>query len=366
MTSTNCHPTSGSPCLRDHLEDFGLPQKMAERVRQSSLKVDALTDSRRVTQKRRTYVKGLHISMIALAEDLLGRLGKTQMSDALTKYPPMKHDRLGRALNTLTLEVDGNLLSLRTSYNKVEATIRSTLRRPGYPNSAPYATGQWDVIRDDFDLIVSMTPGERALALDEMWNDVLALETLATRSGAPRATRPFEYLLQNVEKGAREPAGALLQALGFAYYRADSPNLTLVCAKVGKGSARNPVGVGDVDGWSGDSLALAVEVKDLSITNGNLHELAMFVARLRDWPNALAIVLANEFDEEAKEHLAENSILPLTTAVMLQNVKYWDFEKQRLAVREVLYFLRAIQQHPKMYDRLKEFIDGMPATEGDA
>lgn len=282
------------------------------------------------------------------------RLGADHLDDVFLILPPHATDPNGRRLNTLTL--GDPPVSLRVYYNKVESVIRGDLVRIGYPNAAPHATQSWTQHAREFETICRMSPGERAKLADALWAEIVAMETIEGDPDAVREIRPFEYLLSHFAGSAPgEPGGAVLQGLAYAYYRADSPNVTLRVFKSGAGSAR--VGAaGDVDGWAGESLALSVEVKDLDLGPADEIQLAQFHKAFAKWPNATFVVLARSFSQEIREWMARRNILALDRPRMASNVAYWDLPKQQLAVREFSYFVSVIQGSPRMIRRFRDFM----------
>jgi len=275
----------------------------------------------------------------------------------LARYPSRETLGNGRKANTLTIGDGDQLISLRTYYNHAEHVIRHDLNRPDYPNSAPHATQAWSQHKSEFELIASMRPEERALLASRLWEQTLAIPESVSDSEGVRELRPFEFILESFSSvQAGEPGGAVLQGLAYAYYRADSPSVTLRVFKVGSGSSR--VGAaGDVDGWTGGTLALSVEVKDLHIGENELSQFDQFRKQLLRWPNATAVVLARSFDADAETWLAERNILSLDRPRMASNVSYWDLPKQRMAVREFHYFLNVIQNNAKLIARFTEFCE---------
>jgi hypothetical protein len=339
-------------------ERLGLPDGFSARsLPSSSAKVD-LVLSLKAAQPRRTYLLGLYWAYIGVVEQLLSQVGLDSVDDVLVHYPSRETvGKKGTIANTLTLGEGSNLISLRTYYNWAEHVIRHDLNRPDYPNSAPHATQSWTQHQQEFELIAAMTPGERALLAQDLWRQTLAISESVSDADGVRELRPFEFLLDNfasVQKG--EPGGAVLQGLAYAYYRADSPTVTLRVFKVGSGSTR--VGAaGDVDGWIGAKLALSVEVKDRPIGESDLSQFDQFLKQLMRWPNATAVVLARSFDAKAESWLAERNVLTLDRPRMASNVAYWDLPKQQMAVREFTYFLNVIQVHAKLITRFTEFCE---------
>lgn len=339
-----------------YIEGLELPDGFADRT-QPSQETDRVAEVLRLKalQPRRRYLLGVLLAYIGMAENLLGQLSKNSLDNVLDIYPPREILAGGSRSNTMTLVGPKNTVSLRNYYNAVEHVIRHDLHRPDYPNSAPHASQSWVQHQDEFSLIVGMEPGERVQLAERLWEMVLAIPELSAEINGVRELRPFGHILDNFSSGVvGEPGGAVLQGLAYAYYRADSPNVTLRVFKVGSGSSR--VGAaGDVDGWIGGSLALSVEVKDLEIGDGDIAQFDQFVKQLVRWPNCTSVVLANGFSVAASEYLNENNILVFDRPRMSSNVSYWDIPKQKMAVQELYYFLKVVQNHAKLLKRFEEF-----------
>lgn len=344
----------GNPELSTYEAALGLPEGFATRPRPaSSDSAERVLELRR-EQQRRGYLLGVLIAYIVMAEDLLAQIKQGSLDNVLIKYPPEETDSQGRNRNTMSINGPDHLLSLRGYYNFVEHVIRHDLLRYTYPNSAPHATQSWTQHKEEFKLICAMSPDERTLLADALWDEVLRLPEMAGQDGVDREVRPFETILMEFPPARGDPGGALLQGLAFAYYRADSPNVTLRAYKVGSGSSR--VGAaGDVDGWVGDQLSLSVEVKDMDICYDDLSQFDQFVKHLSRWPNCTAVALARSFDADSEEWLRDHNILCFDRDRMASNVEYWDVPKQRLAAREFLHYVGVVQQNHKMRDRFKSF-----------
>ena len=338
--------------IEDYILDLGLPESFLERSSNDSCTVDevyrTLDDPK---NRRRRYLTGVYPSFIVLSEWLCEQQHRDRIEYALVEFPPEDYVAGGTA-NTLL--VGDPSLSLRNAYNKVEKVIRHDLQRPDYPNCAPHATQSWSQYRDQFEAICAMTPEERHALMLKLWDRILEIPAIEAQDDAIREIRPFEYIVSNFPTAPKEPPGVVLQALAYAYYRADSPSVTFRPYKVGSGSSR--VGAaGDVDGWVGNVLSLSVEVKDKDIDEGNLEEIDQFLKQLERWPNATGIVLANSFSREAIDYLAQHEVLALDRNRMAMNVSYWDVPKQKLAVQELYYYFGVIQRHSKLTKRFESF-----------
>lgn len=342
--------------LKDYLEALFLPSDFidVDESKQGNLPevfaIDAELDSHE--NRNRKFLLGVFISFVALAEGLCRQKGVDSIQDALTKYPPRTEVNSGRA-NTLTL--GDPELSLRTYYNAAEKVIRHDLLRSDYPNCAPHATQSWIQYQDTFERICALPSFGRAELMCLLWSRVLSIPIPEAGTGV-REIRPFEYIVLNFQKAPGEPGGVVLQALAYAYYRADSPNVTFRPYKVGSGSSR--VGAaGDVDGWVGNQLALSIEVKDKHIGEDNLNELDQFILQLRRWPNCTAVVLAESFDAPAVDYFRDHGILCFDRETMVRNISYWDVPKQKLAVRELHYYFSVIQQNTRLTKRFEDFCE---------
>lgn len=295
--------------------------------------------------------------MLALVEQVLAHEGLGS-SEGIDGYERQTHDPRGRHVNTLNVIVaPDRIVRLRPLYNGVHHVIVHELRRYDYPNMPGHATQAWRQHQDILDGLFAMTLDERRAVGDEAWQAITDLHPYGRRTPGDASPRPFTLVLRdfpNTQRG--EPAGAVLQGLAFAYYRADSPNVTIETGKVGAGSRR--VGrVGDVDGWNGPDLVLTIEVKDEDIADPDDETLDSFLANLAEWPDATAIVLARGATSEVAEGLAEQNVSLLTRERMLDAVLRWDLNKQRLAAREFHYYLARVQRHSGLTQRFEAFLE---------
>ncbi len=349
-----------SSVLDDHLVGLGLPAAMATRtpsqtnaVMVISTEVDAQID-----QRNRRFVPGLVMAFIAMAEAALDRLSQTSMDDVLEECEYETVNARGQRVNTLNLFVDdGDPVRLRPYYGAAEHVFVHDLRRYDYPNMAPHATQAWPQHEDLLRGIFALHPDERRALAERVIERVLLLPEYGRRSTEDASPRPFETVLKafaGTQKG--EPPGAILQGLAFAYYRADSPNVTIETGKVGA-SSRRTGRIGDVDGWSGADLVLSIEVKDEDLTDAEDATLDSFIANLAEWPDATAIVVARSADDDVTEALAEQNVAMLTRENMRHSVIRWDLNKQRLAAREMHYFLVRVQRHSGLIARYEQFLE---------
>ncbi len=346
------------PTLDDFAEALGLPPDFCDRnvSARDKRQADRLLKRHDAHIPERRFVTGLSFAFLGFVEALAAQLGQgTPCTNALHDFPPQEQTPSGRRRNSLYVVGPERSISLRKYYNLFEPVVWDGLHRYDYPSCAPHATQAWPQHRDLLEAILSATPAARLAFARGLWNRVLELPEFLGRQDAALTPRPFSVLLDelpNTQPG--EPAGALLQGLAFAYYRADAPNVTLETGKAQAGSARTGR-VGDVDGWSGGELVLSIEVKDLDVTGANVTDVSSWLSNLGRWPDATAILLARSFDEEAVEWLETHQVLTLDRARMSGNVALWDVRKQEMALRELNYFLIRVQRNSKLLTRVADF-----------
>jgi hypothetical protein len=345
------------PKLQDFIGALGLPEGFCRRSSTTSSKtVGQVLKSYDAQVGARAFITGLFFSFVCVAEDLLTKLGVDHLDGILERHVPETVTSTGRRADTLVFDLDdAGIVRLRPYYNKVEDVVINRLRRYDYPRCAPHATRAWSQYQNELSTIVAMAPEERLALCEGLWKRIVELPEFAPRKGEEQTIRPFSFVLRSFPYGPGEPAGALLQGLAFAYFRADAPNVTLETGRSGAGGARTGR-IGDVDGWSGESLVLAIEVKDIDLDSEHLGVFASFRANLREYPDATAITLARSFTDEAKMELSKEGLLVLDRASMLRNVELWDLRKQQLAMRELNYFMWRVQQNTKMLRRLHVFV----------
>ena len=350
------------PPLTESLSQFelslGLPEGFCDRTPEDTPAVREILARYYEELRSRAFVMGLMFAFLGVVEDLLGQLGEPSRGSALVDFPPEEFDGRGRPRNTLYIQGPQRGIGLRRYYNLFEPVVWTRLRRMGYPNMAPHATQAWPQHRVSLERLFSLSPGERLAVANGLWRSVVELPLVERRTAVGIRPRAFEVILRDFPNTQRrEPPGAVLQGLAFAYYRADAPNVTLETSKVGAGRARFG-GVGDIDGWSGSDLVLSIEVKDIAVVTPadvDTH-FGSFLTNLSDWTDATAIALGRSFGPGARAHLSESNILVLDRATMLDNVLLWDLRKQQLAAREFEYFLARVQRHPGLLQRFREFL----------
>lgn len=351
-------PPNQPEAVAQYLDGLGLPADMAERVPERTTQVGSVLDSFHAQRTSRNFLPGLVLAMLALVEQVLENEGVETEEDGIEAYERQTQNAQGRHVNTLNVILaDRKTIRLRPLYNGVQHVIVHELRRYDFPNMPGHATQAWRQHQDILDGLFAMTPNERRAVLDEAWATVTALHPFVRRTAEEASPRPFAVILEdfpNTQRG--EPAGAVLQGLAFAYYRADSPNVTIETGKVGAGSRR--VGrAGDVDGWNGPELVLSIEVKDEDITDPEDDTLDGFLANLAEWPDATAVVLARSAIDQVVEELAKQNVSVLTREHMLDTVLRWDLNKQRMAAREFYCYLARVQRHSGLTQRFEAILE---------
>jgi hypothetical protein len=332
--------------------------EMAEREASKTAKVESVLAEFHGQRRSRNFLPALALAMIALVERVLGAEEASCEPDGIDAYDLEERTAKGSPVNTLNvMTADADVVRLRPLYNMAQHVIVHDLRRYDFPNMPGHATQAWRQHQDLLNALFAMSPRERRAVLDAVWDTVLELHEFSPRVAHDASPRPFTVIVSEFANTLTgEPRGAVLQGLAFAYYRADSPNVTIETGKVGAGSRR--VGrVGDIDGWSGSELVLSIEVKDADLTASDSHSLDGFLANLGEWPDATAIVLARDASSEIVDELASQNVALLTRERMLEAIRRWDLNKQRLAAREFYYYLSRVQRSSKLMSRFEAFLE---------
>ena len=342
--------------LDDYLVDLGLPSDLAKKKARRTPRVERVIQTFDEQRSDRNFLPGLVLAMIALVEQVLGNQGETSEGRGIEAYQRQERTAAGRHVNTLNVITDTGVVRLRPLYNRAQHVIVNELRRYDFPNMPGHATQAWRQHQDILDELFAMSPVERRAVLDHVWQVVVSLHEFSPRTVTVASPRPFVIVIDefpNTLPG--EPPGAVLQGLAFAYYRADSPNVTIETGKVGAGSRR--VGrVGDIDGWSGSELVLSIEVKDTSLSSSTDGALDGFFANLSEWPDATAVILVRDASPDVVADLAAQNVATMTREAMLEAVRRWDLNKQRLAAREFYYYLSRVQRNSKLARRFERFL----------
>lgn len=315
--------------------------------------VDWLVSSR---PPRQNFWPALCLAFVSQAEATLDLAGQDQNADPFTDFP-IEVGSDGRVRNTLNFQVGGEMATLRPRFNRAAQIIRVDMRRD-HPSAPAHATQAWPDYRVLVELIFQMTPAARARFAEVVWQTgVLDAPERRWAHEAERIVRPFEKVLADFDTHNANPGGALFQGLVFGYFRADSPNLTLESHQVNTSSSRVDM-PGDVAGFRGGEVELAVEVKDYPITADTVENVLVdFLEDLAEAPNATAVVVAETVDEASRERLAKSNVVALSRKDLRERVVTWDLPKQQEALRGAIYYLGRIQKKMQLVDRLVGFLN---------
>lgn len=305
--------------------------------------------------QKQNHWPALCLAFVAQAEEALGDASKDRVDEVFEEFK-LEAGTPKRPVNTMNITVGTTTHTLRPKYNAAMDVIRVEMRRD-HPSNAAHATQSWRAYEDLVRRIYRMSPAARTRFAEHVWQyGVLDVSERKFASKAERIVRPFELVLDQFLTQGANPGGALFQGLVYGYFRADSPNLTLESHSVNTGSGRADM-IGDVAGFRGDEVELAVEVKDHAISSVNVDSvLTDFLEDLVHAPNATAVVAAAEVDEEARKHLAEVNVIALSRDDLRERVITWDLPKQQEAIRGALYYLSRIQKNTALGDRLTRFL----------
>lgn len=333
------------------MDRLGFPQGFGARTPQSYEATEAVMADHDEVRRGRRYATPLLLTLVAQVEQWLAH---ENLDSSATTHEQIRSvtDVRGNEANQLILRTTtGTLVTLRPIYNKLETLVVGDMMRLGFPTGPGYNTGQWRRFAGTVDSLLKMAPSERRQVAADLWSLIVALERQQFATGRSAVPRPFTRLLETFEpRQSNENEGALLQGLAYAYYRADAPNIDLDPGRSRAGSARTQR-IGDIDGYSGNELVLTIEVKDDRVGASNVSRFDDWLVKLPDFPNALAVALARDFDAQAQEHLADRAVAILDMETMLKTVALWDLGKQQLAARGFWFYLNRIEREPHMIRR---------------
>ncbi|MHB1989272.1 hypothetical protein [Actinotignum timonense] len=348
----------GNQPLTVFSQQLGLPSGFTERSGgESDSELSAAIDWMQTERPpRQNFWPALVLALIAQAEEVLNSAGLTSSNSPFGDFPIEGHSTSGRVVNTLNFTVRGKKASLRPAYNRAMQVIRVDMRRD-HPSAPAHATQAWPDYRGLIEHIFAMSPAARTRFAEYIWKTgVLEAPERRWATQAQRVIRPFEKVLADFDTRNATPGGALFQSLVFGYFRADSPNLTLESHQVNTGSSRVDM-PGDVAGFRGGEVELAVEVKDYGITGSTVETVLVdFLEDLVDAPNTTAVVVADSVDEEARARLEKSNVIALSRTDLQKHVSTWDLPKQQEALRGAIYYLARIQKKTSLVERLLTFL----------
>ena len=344
---------------------LGLPEGFSERTggEESDLYEKAVHWLAEVRPPRQNFWPALSLALISQAEAVLSGLQQDSLADVFQTVA-VEQSSARRVRNTLNFEVGGKTITLRPRFNDAADVIRVDMRRD-HPSSAPHATQAWPDYSDLISMIYAMSPSSRSRLADYVWHaGVLEASERQWANQAERIVRPFEKTLADFDTSNARPGGALFQSLVFGYFHADSPNLTLESHSVNTGSSRADM-PGDVAGFRGGEVELAVEVKDFALTDDRVEQVLVdFLEDLAHAPNATAVVVADEVDQASHDRLATSNVIALSRDELRERVITWDLPKQQEALRGALYYLNRIQKNAGLAARLTTFLTAHDIASG--
>lgn len=315
--------------------------------------------------QRRKFLPGLLIALIRFLRSLEATGGRYASLDDFHKdFPLVTVTSKGGGVNTFTVLVDGKSSAIRKDYDKIADFFRNEKHRYDFPSSAPHATQAW---RDYIPWIEAILSFDDS-SLDELERNVIdfVLESLPSQAIDPSSVKRepplFLLYLQNFDLTSKpgEPTGAAYQGTVFGYIRADAPHLQVEVGKVRTGSKREKR-VGDIDARDGEKLVLSAEVKQYVVGDKDLGEFGEF-SKLIAQHQALGLVVALGFKEDAAKKLAGMGLEPLSRDDLIERVRIWDPLKQRIAISAILYYANFREQNSVLYGRIQEFIANTEAA----
>lgn len=346
----------GNHRLAEFENELRLPNGFAARPPETgqgySAAVSFLADDR---PKAQNFWPALSLAFISQAEKLLADQQVDSVAEIFDSFPVAK-DRKGMVVNTMNLTSPLAEYKLRGPYTAALTVITVEMRRV-HPMTDAHATQAWRSYAPLVAAIYRGSPGERLAIAEWIWeHGVLNAAERRLATAVVRIVRPFEFVLAEMKTQGFRPGGTLFQALVFGYFRADSPNLTLESYPVNTGGSHAAM-IGDVAGFRGGEVELAVEVKDHDVDGASVESvLGVFLEDLVDAPNATAVVVAHTLTPDARDQLAASNVIGLSRDELRERVITWDLPKQQEALRGAAYYLSRIQKSPRLLAVLEDFL----------
>jgi hypothetical protein len=314
---------------------------------------DSAVDEFRIAGRR--SAPGLLVALVDFFQ-FLGTpgLGFTNFHEFLKQFPKVD-TRNGRLLRVLAVSYPGGEVSVRRFYDVVEDLIRNKNHRSDYPSMPGHATSRWDDYITWLDSLVTYSAADLANLRVRVVDFLLA--TLPSHAFDPSSAPPtavpfFHHFLSEFDftHHRGEPTGAPFQGVVFAYLRADNPHLQVEVRKVRTGSRRQS-GVGDVDGWDGNTLITSAEVKQFKFHENDVSALTPFGHEtVRRGTHGLIVAL--DYDsEDTLKLIRDKGLTPLSLDDLLYLVSLWDPLKQRVAINALRYYIDHVEQNTNLMNR---------------
>jgi len=310
--------------------------------------------------RARKFSAGLLVAFIDFLIELdVPGAGFHDLAAVLERYPRQETTAQGKRANTLIVRDGDRTLSIRPFYNDVERFFRAEKKRFDFPSCAPHATQAWSDYIEWWDVLVSTSREE----IQDLRDRVVAfvLEELESHEFDPSTidVEPplFARVLEDFEltRQQGEPTGAAFQGIVFGFLRADNPHLQVETQKVRTGSKRLQR-VGDVDCWDGARLAISAEVKQYPVPEADVPDFEAFGSEAGR-RGALGLVVALDFEEQARPRLTGLGLKPLDADDLLEIVELWDPVKQRIAAMSFVYYATHVEKNAALSKRLLQFLE---------
>lgn len=311
---------------------------------------------------RRKFVGGLLPAFVDFLDDcgMLGE-GYGSFDEALEDFPQELKTASGGDANTLIVRLDDkSTRSIRPYYNRIENLFVAEHQRFDYPKCAPHATQAWSDYEYWLDALVVMDRSDAIRVRESAIQHVLdVLPTCEVDfSELTDAPRYYSRLLMDFDFSAQrgERTGSAWQGAVFAFMRADSPHLQLEVASVRTGGKRVGI-IGDISGWQGNRLIVAVEAKHviLSVDDVDESEYQRFRADVTQ-RKALGIVAATAFGAGAREAFEEQGLRCLDREDLIIRADLWDSLKQRAAMDAFQYYVEQKDKKSALTERVRTFV----------
>lgn len=322
---------------------------------------------------RRKFVGGLLVALIDFVLELGVPTSTVSSFEELRgAFPQQDRTRAGDRANTLIVQrKDGSTLSIRPAYNQAERFFKAEHHRYDYPSCAPHATQAWDDYEEWIDALCRLSEEELKGLRRRVVEYVLEeLPDHKFQPGSIEVEPPvFRLVLDGFDFSSPEgePSGAAFQGAAFGFIRADNPHLQVEIDKVRTGSSRRQR-VGDIDGWDGERLAVTAEVKAYTLSASDIEDMSDFAHQVNR-REAIGLVVAFGFEEEARDLLLESGVKPLSIEDLVGIVDLWDPAKQRIATKSFVYYAHHVEQNAVLIDRIDEFLEEVqqptPAASSD-
>jgi hypothetical protein len=311
-------------------------------------------------RRRRKFAAGLLVALIDFMESLgTPAMKLSGLEDFYASFPPQKTTAQGLGANTLIVtKPGGGTDSIRPYYNRIEGFFRNEQKRYDFPSAAPHATQAWK----DYEAWIGLLATFDQKTLTELRGKVVAyvLDKLPSQEIDPseivKDPPVFAIFLNDFDfraTGKGEATGSGFQGAVFAYIRADSPHLQVEVDKTRTGSKRVHR-VGDVDAWDGSRLVKTCEVKHFKVMAKDAADYTAFAGEAAK-RRADAYLVAEDFEEGARERIESLGIRTMTLIDLKHHVSVWDPLKQQIALQAFEYFITHREQNSSLALRFKNF-----------